>query len=72
MQLFLLYIYAMEDAGLLDINYPVDLFALQLTYLPRINFALGEFMEGSKDQVRTASHWSPYQMWLNGMLKLTH
>jgi hypothetical protein len=59
----------MEDAGLLNINSPIDLFALHLAFIPRINFALGEFLEGSDHcQVRTANHWSPYQMWVNGML----
>ena len=59
----------MEDAGLLNINSPIDLFALHLTYIPRINHALGEFLEGSNHhQVRTANHWSPYQMWVNCML----
>jgi hypothetical protein len=61
--------YAMEDAGLLNINSPIDLFALHLTFIPRINFALREFLEGSNHhRVRTANHWSPYQMWVNGML----
>ena len=61
--------YAMEDAGLLNINSSIDLFALHLTYIPRINHALGEFLEGSNHhQVRTANHWFPYQMWVNGML----
>ena len=61
--------YAMEDAGLLNINSPIDLFPLHLTYIPRINHALGEFLNGSNHrQVRTANHWSPYQMWVNGML----
>ena len=64
--------YAMEDAGLLNINSPIDLFALHLAFIPRINFALGEFLEGSNHrQVRTANYWSPYQMWVNGMLNET-
>ena len=60
--------YFMEDGGLLNINSPIDLFALHLTYIPRINHALGEFLEGHHRQVRTANHWSLYQMWVNGML----
>ena len=62
----------MEDAGLLNINKPIDLFALHLTYIPRINFALGEFVEGSNHhQVRTARHWSPYQIRVNVCLMKT-
>ena len=50
----------MEDAGLLNINSPIDLFALHLTFIPRINFALREFLEGSNHhRVRTANYWSP-------------
>ena len=61
--------YAMEDTGLLNIDNPIDLFALHLTFMPRINVALTEFMESSNHRpVRTANHWSPYQMWVNGML----
>ena len=59
----------MEDTGLLNIDNPIDLFALHLTFMPRINVALTEFMESSNHRpVRTANHWSPYQMWVNGML----
>ena len=61
--------YAMEDTGLLNIDNPIDLFALHLTFMPRINVALTEFMESSNHRLfRTANHWSPYQMWVNGML----
>ena len=47
----------------------MDLIALHLTFVPRINQALREFMETfNHHQLRTACHWSPYQMWVNGML----
>ena len=62
-------LFAMEDTGLLNIDNPIDLFALHLTFMPRINVALTEFIESSNHRpVRTANHWSPYQMWVNGML----
>ena len=48
--------YAMEDTGLLNIDNPIDLFALHLTFMPRINVALTEF---NHRPVRTANHWSP-------------
>ena len=61
--------YAMEDTGLLRIDNPVDVTALHLTFVPRINEALSEFMEAfNHHQLRTEHHWSPYQMWINGML----
>ena len=36
--------YAMEDTGLLNIENPTDLFALNLTFIPRINLALHEYI----------------------------
>lgn len=67
--LFYYVFYAMEDTGLLNIENPIDIFALHLTFTPRINLALHEYMEAfNHHKVRTAHHWSPYQMWVNGML----
>ena len=67
--LFYYVFYALEDTGLLNIENPMDLFALHLTFIPRINLALHEYMEAfNHHKVRTANHWSPYQMWVNGML----
>jgi len=61
--------YALEDTGLLNIENSMDLFALHLTFIPRINLALHEYLEAfNHHKVRTASHWSPYQMLVNGML----
>jgi len=63
--------YALEDTGLLDVDNPrpIDVTALHLTFMPRINLVLHEFMEAfNHHQLRTANHWSPYQMWINGML----
>ena len=67
--LFYYVFYALEDTSLLNIENPTDLFALHLTFIPRINLALREYMEAfNHHKVRTANHWSPYQMWVNGML----
>ena len=67
--LFYYVFYAMEDTGLLNVDNATDMFALHLTFLPRINLALHEYMEAfNHHKVRTANHWSPYQMWVNGML----
>lgn len=61
--------YAMESTGLLNIDDPLQLFTLHLIFLPRINKALGEFLEGfNHHKVRTEKNWSPCQTWLNGML----
>ena len=59
----------MEDTGLLHIDNATDIFALHLTFLPRVNLVLHEYMEAfNHHKVRTANHSSPYQMWVNGML----
>ena len=43
--------------------------ALHITFLPRINLALSESMETFNHHgLRTEKNWSPYQLWLNGML----
>jgi len=61
--------YAMEDSNLLDINDCVDMFALQLAFLPRINRSLIEYIRLFNDHpVRTEKNWTPNQMWTNGML----
>ena len=61
--------YAMEDTGLLNVDNPIDVTALHLTFMPKINLALHEFMEAfNHHHLRTANHCSPYQMWINGML----
>ncbi|PFX34383.1 hypothetical protein AWC38_SpisGene629 [Stylophora pistillata] len=55
--------------GLLNIDDPLRLFTLHLIFLPRINKSLGELLEGfNHHKVRTEKNWSPYQMWLKGML----
>lgn len=51
----------MEDTGLVNVENATDIFALHLTFLPKINLVLHEYMEAF-------NHWSPYQMWVNGML----
>ena len=61
--------YGMETTGILNTDDPVDLFALHLVFIPRINQALSEFMEAfNHHKVRTEGNWSPYQMWINGMM----
>lgn len=61
--------YAMEQTGLLDVENPIHMFALQYVFLKRINFALSEWMVSFNDHpVQTEQNWSPNQMWLNGMM----
>ena len=61
--------YGMELSGILNADDPVHLFTLHLVFLPRINQALSQFTEAfNHHNVRTERNWSPYQMWLNGMM----
>lgn len=61
--------YGMEMSGVLNPNNTMHLFVLHLVYLPRINHALHEYKEAfNHHAVRTENNWSPYQMWLNGMM----
>lgn len=47
----------------------MHLFALHLVFLPRINQSLCQFAEAfNNHSVRTEKNWSPYQMWVNGMM----
>ena len=61
--------YATEQTGLLDVENPIHMFALQYVFLKRINFALSEWIVSFNDHpVQTEQNWSPNQMWLNGMM----
>ncbi len=45
------------------------MFALHTVFLPIINVALQEFMEAfNNHKIRTMENWSPYQVWVNGIL----
>ena len=61
--------YALKDEQLPDIENTVDMLALRLVFLRRINQALNEFKELHNNHLlRTEGNWTPNQMWLNGML----
>ncbi|PIK52353.1 hypothetical protein BSL78_10753 [Apostichopus japonicus] len=62
--------YSLEDYDLLNVEDPLDMEALHQVYLPEINRRLLMFQEAwNRHSVRTASHYSPHQMWVSGMLK---
>lgn len=63
--------YFLEHQGLLDPLNEMHLFALHYVYLPRINRALEIFREGwNHHRIRTAQHHSPYQLFVEGILRL--
>ena len=61
--------YGMEDSGLLNLNNPIHMFALQLVFLPRISYNLHEYWKAfNNHSIRTEKNWTPNQMWMNGMM----
>jgi hypothetical protein len=61
----------MEQQGILNPLDNVHLFCLHYIYLPRINRALEMFREGwNHHGIRTASHRSPHQLFVEGVLRL--
>ncbi|PFX31326.1 Limbic system-associated membrane protein [Stylophora pistillata] len=63
------HVFNVEDSGNLNIEDPTNMFALHFVFLPRLNKALHEYQETFNHHgIRTANSWSPYQMWMNGML----
>ena len=59
----------MEASGLLNVEDPINLFTLHTIFIPRINKALEDFSEAfNNDSVSTEGNWTPYQMWMNGMM----
>ena len=69
LHIFYYIFYSMEDNLLLNLNDCIDMFALQLTFLPRINKSMKEYAQLFNDHpIRTEKNWTPNQMWTNGML----
>ena len=59
----------MESSGLLNVEDSVHLFTLHTVFIPRINKALNDFAEAFNNHaLSTEGNWTPYQMWINGML----
>lgn len=61
--------YYLESVNFLDVDSDIDMFCLHFVFIPRINQALIEFTEAyNNHSIRTEHGWSPYRMWINGML----
>ena len=59
----------MELSGILKTEDPLHILTLHLIYIPRINMALSELMAAfNRHGVCTEANWTPYQMWVNGMM----
>ena len=59
----------MEQSGILDVENPIQMFALHIAYQSRINHALQEFMGAfNNHRLSTEHNWTPNQIWVNGMM----
>lgn len=59
----------LESINELDIENHIDMLCLHYVFIPRINVALTEFKNAYNNHgMRTEHHWSPYKMWINGMM----
>ena len=59
----------MEQSGVLNLNNPNHMFSLHVVFMARMSHSLHEFTEAfNHHKIRTANNWSPYQMWVNGMM----
>lgn len=62
---------AMEESGLLQRNNSLHKFVLHYIFTPRINKALPSFAAAwNHHSMITERHWSPFQMWTNGVLQI--
>ena len=60
----------LEQIGVLDRNSDVDLFALHYVYMPRINYALAQFIETFNNHgLSTERGLTPNQLWISGLLQ---
>ena len=66
--LFYYLFYSLEDAGLLDPDDIMDLWALHFVFLPKIQSQLNAFSEAwCNHPIRTAHNRTPNQLWILGM-----
>ncbi|XP_066932125.1 uncharacterized protein [Clytia hemisphaerica] len=57
--------YHMEDHGILDLENPIHLYALQYTYLPRIQSDLDTWRNAHNcHRIRTENNKTPMQLWI--------
>ena len=63
------FFYFLEDAGLLNINDPLDMYTLHLVMLPVIQRQLDLFREGwANHSLRMEHNKTPLQLWTTGFV----
>lgn len=69
-QTFYSLFYHLEGNGILNIESERDMFCIHYIFLPRINQALSQFMQGYNNHgLRTEGSWTPLQIWVNAALR---
>ena len=66
--LFYRVFYRMEDLHILNVDNDIHMFCLHYIFLPRINHAIGQFLEAwNNHPLSTMSNLSPTQLWISGL-----
>ena len=64
----LILFYHMEDMHILNVENDVHMFCLHYIFLPRINHAIGQFLEAwNNHSLSSMSNLSPIQLWISGL-----
>ena len=62
------FFYQMEDNGILDPNSDVDIFCLQVIFVPKLQHHLDCFRDGwNNHRLRTEHNRTPHQLWILGL-----
>ena len=62
--------YVMEEIGILNPDSELDIYLLQLLYIPEINEQLHIFQNGwNNHKIRTARNKTSIQLWINGIIE---
>lgn len=61
----------MEDNGILDPDSDIDIFCLQLVFVPKLQHYLNSFRNGWCNHcIRTEHNRTPHQLWIQGLSDL--
>ena len=65
---FYSFFYFLEDSGLLDVDNPLDLYALHFVFTPLIQRHIDMFRHGwAHHSLRTEQNQTPQQLWISGL-----
>ena len=65
------FFYQMEDNGILDPNSDIDIFCLQVVFVPKLRHHLDSFCNGwCNHRIRTEHNRTLHQLWIQGLSNL--